>query len=95
MSGTQLIEDPKARDEREKPIQALPRIRFKMERIRMKDLQLLFVMDLYIYLCWIKKHAFNFQKSKLIVYIKFLDTSDSLPVNMCFQRKFVYNLDLL
>ena len=52
-------------------------------------------MDLYIYLCWIKKHAFNFQKSKLIVYIKFLDTSGSLPVNMCFQRKFVYNLDLL
>ena len=72
-----------------------PRIRFKMERIRMKDSQLLFVMDLYIYLCWIKKHAFNFQKSKLIVYIKFLDTSGSLPVNMCFQRKFVYNLDLL
>ena len=72
-----------------------PRIRFKMERIRMKDSQLLFVMDLYIYLCWIKKHAFNFQKSKLIVYINFLDTSGSLPVNMCFQRKFVYNLDLL
>ena len=61
----------------------------------MKDLKLLFVMDLYIYLYWIKKHAFNFQKSKLIVYIKFLHTSDSLPVNMCFQRKFVYNLDLL
>ena len=36
-------------------------LRFKMERIRMKDLTLLIVIELFIYLCWTKKHVFNFQ----------------------------------
>ena len=36
-------------------------IRFKMERIRTKDLTLLTVIDLFIYLCWNKTHVFNFQ----------------------------------
>ena len=36
-------------------------IRFKMERIRTKDLTLLIVIELSIFLCWTKKHVFNFQ----------------------------------
>ena len=36
-------------------------IRFRMERIRTKDLTLLIVIELSIFLCWTKKHVFNFQ----------------------------------
>ena len=36
-------------------------IGFKMERIRTKDLKLLIVIELSIFLCWTKKHVFNFQ----------------------------------
>lgn len=35
-------------------------IRFKMERIRTKDLTLLIVIEVSIFLCWTKKHVFNF-----------------------------------